>query len=64
MGGSKVFAQKAASSGEDHRCHTRPRSNGNAADATFSVGGSNPVSQLLAVVPAPFSPDRGRDRQP
>ena len=31
-GGSKVFAQKAPSSGEARNCHIKPRSNGNAAN--------------------------------
>ena len=41
-GGSKVFAQKATSSGEAHPSLNSRRSNGNAADAKFAVGGSNP----------------------
>ena len=41
-GGSKVFAQKAPSSGEAYRCHNKRRSNGNAADCSFEVSGSNP----------------------
>ena len=41
-GGSKVFAQKAASSGEDLRLSHSQRSNGNAINARFAVGGSDP----------------------
>ena len=40
-GGSKVFAQKATSSGEAFRLSNNRRSNGNAANARFAVGGSN-----------------------
>ena len=41
-GGSKVFAQKATSSGEAQPSSYSRRSNGNASDAKFAVGGSNP----------------------
>ena len=41
-GGSKVFAQKATSSGETYCLSHNRWSNGNAADVKFAVGGSNP----------------------
>ena len=41
-GGSKVFAQKATSSGETYRVSHNRWSNGNTADVKFAVGGSNP----------------------
>ena len=41
-GGSKVFAQKATSSGEAQRSSHNRRSDGNTADVRFAVGGSNP----------------------
>ena len=41
-GGSKVFAQKARSSGEGISLSHHRRSSGNAADNKFLVGGSNP----------------------
>ena len=41
-GGSKVFAQKATSSGETCRLSHKRWSNGNADNVKFAVGGSNP----------------------
>ena len=41
-GGSKVFAQKATSSGEAERSSHSRRSNGNASKSKLAVGGSNP----------------------
>ena len=41
-GGAKVFAQKATSSGGARRSSHKRWSNGNTADKTFAVGGSNP----------------------
>ena len=42
VGGVKSFAQKDTSSGEAERSSHNRRSNGNAADVTLVVGGSNP----------------------
>ena len=42
LGGSKVFAQKATSSGEAQRPSHDQRSTGNAGDVRLAVGGSNP----------------------
>ena len=51
MGGkrSKVFAQKTPSSGEAHRCHINPRSNGNAAHCGIFFSRSNPGRSTVVV---------------
>ena len=62
--GSKVFAQKAPSSGEAYRYHITAGQMVTQPMQSFRSGVRILVGRLLAAAAAPYSPDRGSNRRP